>query len=514
MDTVGRYRILPMTTPAQIMTALAVAGAAAFLPLNSQFEEAGNLEQAVEKKARAFEKTAVATAPGADTKTGAAAAAVSAAAMERIPEGVSLAEAVRTIQELAALDGKMLSSRRIMELAAKIMALPPSHMEEARATLQEMKNPILGAALYSALFSRWGELDPEAAKTALEASSTGNPILKFAGAAALAGGWMEKNPDGFIAWISKDQEGLTPQEKKKQQELRDAMMGSVLSGMADIDSATAEKLIAASPKDRRPWLIMDMASRDPNADPREAVSRALAEAGDNSGSRSQVLWRAGDMLSRRDPLEAIKFAEEQKPEERGSIYRSAMDAWVEKDKPEAMKWLKTQPETVQADAVKGMRGEVRDMSYEDMQKFTGGLTGKASQEVWIMAVDTKSSENPQESLQYLPHLDDDHRPNGYIEIAREWTKKDPSAASEWIDGLDPGKEKDHAIQGMVRELRSKEPDSSTIWASTIGDEGTRERLVTENAKTWLKRDEAAATEWINATETISDDVRAKLLDGK
>ena len=67
---------------------------------------------------------------------------------------------------------------------------------------------------------------------------------------------------------------------------------------------------------------------------------------------------------------------------------------------------------------------------------------------------------------------------------------------------------------MVRELRSKEPDSSTIWASTISDEGMRDRLVTENAKTWMKRDEAAATEWINATDTISEEVRTKLLEGK
>ncbi len=503
-----------MNTPVQIITALAVAGAAAFLPLSSQFEEAGNLENAVQRKAAAAEQASTAGVSGANHKTGAAVAAVSAAGMERIPTGVSPADAGHIIQELAALDGKMPSSRRLMELTGKILSLPASHLEEARAVLQEMKNPILGGFLYSALFSRWGEMDPEAAKTALEANTSGNPIFKFAGAASLAGGWMEKNPDSFIAWVSKDAEGLTSQEKKKQQELRDAMLGSVLSGMADIDSATAEKLIAASPKDRRPWLIMDMASRDPNADPRDAVSRALAEAGENSNSRSQVLWRAGEMLSQRDPKEAIKFAEEQKPGDRGSIYRSAMDAWVEKDKPEAMKWLKSQPETVQTDAVKGMRGEVRDMSFDEVQKLSGDLNTRAGQEVWSMAVDAKASQNPQEALEYLPHLGDEQRPNGYNQIAQEWTKKDPTAASEWIDGLAVGREKDHAIQGMVRELRSKEPDSSTIWASTIGDDGTRERLVSENARTWLKRDEAAATEWISSTETISDEVRLKLLDGK
>ncbi len=500
-----------MNTPAQIITALALAGAAAFLPLSDRFHEAGLLEEAAQKKAVAVEKSGAATVAA---EKQAADAIAKAGGMERIPAGVSPADAGRTIQELSALDGKMLSSRKMLELMEKIMVLPPSHMEEARSVLQEIKNPILGGFLYSALFSRWGELDPEEARTALAANTGGNPILKFAGAASLAGGWMEKNPDSFIEWVTKDTEGLTPQEKQKQKELRDAMLGGVLSGMADIDSATAEKLIAASPKERRPSLIMDMASRDPDADPRDAISRALAEAGDNDGSRSSVLWRAGRLLAERDPKEAIKFAEEQQPKERSQVYQQAMNSWLEKDKPEAMKWLKSQPEEVQADAVRGMRGEVSGMEYDEIVKLTGEVSTKASQEVWTMAVDSKASKDPGEALQYLPHVSDTQRPNSYNEIAQEWTKKDPTAASEWIDGLAVGKEKDHAIQGMVRELRSKEPDSSTIWASTISDEGMRDRLVTENAKTWLKRDEATATEWINATDSISDDVRTKLLEGK
>ena len=67
---------------------------------------------------------------------------------------------------------------------------------------------------------------------------------------------------------------------------------------------------------------------------------------------------------------------------------------------------------------------------------------------------------------------------------------------------------------MVKELRGKEPDSSTIWASSISDESMRTRLVTENARTWLKRDPDAATEWISGTETISQEQKDKLLQTK
>ena len=131
-----------------------------------------------------------------------------------------------------------------------------------------------------------------------------------------------------------------------------------------------------------------------------------------------------------------------------------------------------------------------------------------------MGLQQTAQKNPEEALRYLPNVAEDQRPYSYQQIAQSWTKKDPEAASSWIDPMPPGNEKDNAIQGMVEELRTKEPDSSTIWASTIEDEGTRTRLLNENAKLWLKRDRPAAEEWINSTDTLTDDQRAKLLEVK
>ena len=501
-----------MNAPAQIITALVAVGAVAILPLSAQYEEAGILEAAVKKR-----EDAARFQGGSASKSGTTGAegkvegkAEAASDSDRIPAGVSPAVASQTIADLAALDGKMLSTRQIIALLDKIMALPVSHLEEARAVIQETRNPIMGGFLYSALFSRWGELDPDAARTALEANTTPNPIYKFAGAASLAGGWMEKDPDSFLKWLNEDKEGMASKDK----ELRENMMNGLLSGMANIDNATAEKLIAAAPKDRRAWMIMDMAERDPNIDPRDAAARALAEAGDNEGQRSSINWRIGRLLAERDPQDAIKYAEQQSPKERGQTYEAAMSSWVRDDKAEAMKWLKGQPPEVQKDAVRGLRHQMDDMSYEEVAKLSGEVKGDAAASVWSMALDETADRNPQEALRYLPNVSEAQRPNSYNEIAQAWTKKDPKAASEWIYDLSPGKEKDHAITGMVRELRSKEPDSSTIWASTIGDEGMRGNLVSENARTWLKRDRAAAEEWIHATESISQEQKDKLLESR
>lgn len=500
-----------MNAPAQVLAALALAGAAAILPLSARFQEAGFLREKVEKRSAASPSVgrdgAGNLASGAQKTEGSAAAAQA----ERIPPGIPAVNAAEVIAELTALDGKMLSSRRIVELLDKVMSLPESHMEEARAAIENSKNMVLTGFLASALYSRWGELNPEGAKTALEgASKSGNPIFKFAGAAALAGGWMEKDPDAFIKWVTESKEG----EAEASREMRSTMMNAALVGMANIDPATAEKLIASAPKERRAWMILDMAENDPNVDPRDAATRALAEAGEDNGQRNSVHWRLARMLASKDPQEAIKYAETLPEKERGNYYQSGFESWMKKDKVEAMKWVTQQPESVQTESVRGMRGQFDDMNYDETVKFAEQLGSKAGEEVWFSALSEKARKNPQEAIAYLPNVPEERRHFSYQEISQNWTKKDSQAASEWIYDLEPGKEKDHAIEGMVRELKGKEPDSSTIWAASVEDEKMRERLVQENAKVWLKRDRPAAEEWINNAENLSDEFKDKLLAPK
>jgi hypothetical protein len=299
----------------------------------------------------------------------------------------------------------------------------------------------------------------------------------------------------------------------KQNEMKTRMLEAVVSGMAELDSGTMERLIAAAPADRRPSMILNMAQNDPDADPKEAILRAYAEAGDSQGARDSINWRAGRMLAEKDPQEAIKFAEEhQKPGERSQTYEAAMDSWVKDDKTGAMKWLRGQPEDVQADAVRGLRGELKDMDYDGVAKLTGDLQPKAASNAWEMAMRQTAEKDPAKAVDYLANISEDQRPGSYTELSTSWTKKDPEAASTWVDSLQPGKEKDSAISGMVRELGSKEPDSSTIWASTISDPDTRATQVTAQARNWMRRDEAAATEWINTTETLTPQQKEEIIN--
>ncbi len=503
-----------MKAPAQILTALAIAGAAAYYPLSTRFQEAARLHETAQKRTL-IKGTASGDAAGARGKEGAGGKEGDAKkeAAGRIPAGVPAAEADRILRELSGLDGKMMSSRQILALLEKIMSLPASHMEEAQTVIQGSKNPIMGAFLISALYSRWGELDPEAAKVALESSSGGNPIFKFAGAAALAAGWLEKDPDSLLKWLATQPAGGERRGRGPGMggDMRQIMTESLLTGMGTTDPDTTEKLIASLPQRRRADAVMDMAERDPESDPREAAARAMVEAGDNPEQKEQVNRRLGRLLAERDPKEAIQYASELPENERGDTYRAAMDSWMRKDKAEATKWLKEQTPEVQLSAVQGMRREVGDMSYDEATSWSQQVSPQAGQEVIRMAMQENARRDPEAALRYLPDMTDETRPGGYEQIATEWTRKDAMAASEWIEPLPVGPEKDRAIQGMVQELRRTDPSSSTVWAASVNDEKMRTNLVTENATLWLKREPEAAAAWINETDTLTDDQKDHLL---
>jgi hypothetical protein len=54
-----------------------------------------------------------------------------------------------------------------------------------------------------------------------------------------------------------------------------------------------------------------------------------------------------------------------------------------------------------------------------------------------------------------------------------WAGAEPIAASMWVDKLEPGMTKDHAILGLVRSIEAADPDSAKIWIGSINDPATR-----------------------------------------
>jgi hypothetical protein len=95
-------------------------------------------------------------------------------------------------------------------------------------------------------------------------------------------------------------------------------------------------------------------------------------------------------------------------------------------------------------------------------------------------------------------------------VGESWGRADAPAASEWLNTLPPGAERDAAIGEFVRGTFATDPAAALTWSASIADDGKRARRFAELYPKWLKSDAAAAAVWLSQQTHLSPDDRTAL----
>lgn len=105
--------------------------------------------------------------------------------------------------------------------------------------------------------------------------------------------------------------------------------------------------------------------------------------------------------------------------------------------------------------------------------------------------------DPEAALRWMMALESDRKRQGTVANAfKVWVNHDASAAERWLRHELPNAALDPAVRVMVALTREPEPDRAVEWALLAHDETARRRLVAGAARSWLRRDEAAARAWL------------------
>ena len=94
--------------------------------------------------------------------------------------------------------------------------------------------------------------------------------------------------------------------------------------------------------------------------------------------------------------------------------------------------------------------------------------------------------------------------------ACHWCSKDRAAATQWMQSLPVGPNKDSVAKGMSRALAANDPQAAFDMASGIDDFKLRTTALKNVVEQWSKKDPAAATQWINGS-TLPPEVKTQLL---
>ena len=79
---------------------------------------------------------------------------------------------------------------------------------------------------------------------------------------------------------------------------------------------------------------------------------------------------------------------------------------------------------------------------------------------------------------------------------REWSQRDRTAATGYLNTMPDGLARNHAVETLVGSLAAEDPQSVAAWAATITEPILKQQALVTLGKTWLATDRAAALDWL------------------
>lgn len=383
---------------------------------------------------------------------------------------------VRSIDEIYRQPGQ---SNRIQSLLDFYSNLGPGQFTAEADKLEALpfNERILAGVL---LFGKWAEVDPTAAMAYTDTMGFGGAFVR----PTVLQGWASTDPVNAAKYYT---------DNPAQFAMMNMMGGRGTGGMG---AQGPSEIIAGE------W-----AKQDPAA----AMAWASGLPSNSSAAMSTVVSE----VAKTDPMKAASMAAEMKEDARGEAYQSIAKQWAKKDFNEASTWVAGLPEGERAAAmsaaIEGLSVSNPALAATELGKMTD-LEARAN--VAPMVAKSYAKTDLQGSMTWMNTLDDEAKRESMREVMPIWASADSAAALNFIQTQTSPAVKDRAAESYIWSNRSTPPAQLAEVAGMISNEDDRNRATGVVAARWMQEDKAAATDYINTNESISADMKERLLKGQ
>ncbi len=312
-----------------------------------------------------------------------------------------------------------------------IPALAADNPTSTLAVLNNLK-PAPDERIYTLLFQRWADHDPVQAiqlRQQTPHQDAGDKIL-----CAIVRAWVDREPDAALNWIKSQ-----PNSESKNKGLE-----ACIDELTKTDFPRALNLAQSLPEGAwRSTLIAGLFNNWAAKD-LEAATKACQQLPD--GMAKEKAWES--VLNRRIEQDPASAAEPVKDLEPGDYREKAIVElcyrWPDTNAPAALAWGQSLPSEAERVAALGT------------------------------VVTNWAGKDPQAAMQFVnqhPELSGDV----LGEIAKAWSQSDWSAATNWVENLPNGQQKDAALQALTKTWAQKDPNGMATYALGLpaGDDQTR-----------------------------------------
>ena len=158
--------------------------------------------------------------------------------------------------------------------------------------------------------------------------------------------------------------------------------------------------------------------------------------------------------------------------------------WYKKDRAAARQWMLSLPT--------GPARDVALMSVGDGLTMDRRIDFQNLMDLYLRISDTRVRTELLDSDSFL------------------WCYQDRASATQWMQSLPAGPNKDSVAKGMSRALAANDPQAAFDIAAGIGDFKLRTTALKNVVEQWSKKDPAAATQWIK-NSALPQEVKTQLL---
>ncbi len=88
-------------------------------------------------------------------------------------------------------------------------------------------------------------------------------------------------------------------------------------------------------------------------------------------------------------------------------------------------------------------------------------------------------------------------PDTLVKVINIWAQKDANAAGKWLGEFPPGPLSDAARRTFARQVADRDPEAALSWAETVSDETIREAAIDHIFNSWRQRNPDAAAAFLS-----------------
>lgn len=403
------------------------------------------------------------------TEPGPAEAVASATSAAR--PGSSRGLRVDSAEEAMALPGQ---NNRLQALMNYYAGLSPDEFKEEADKLEELpwSERIMVGYL---LFARWGEEDPTAA-------------MAYTKTMGFTGMFVKKTV--IQSWASKFPQEAANYYTSNASEFRmSGMMGRGRGG------GSAASVIAME------WARQDSAG---------AMAWAKTLEGSDQSDAMQGIFR---MAASEDPASAAQLLASIADEDaRVSAQNTIAREWGGKDWRATQAWIAGLPSDQQeAATARALRG-LADADPAAAAAEISALSGGSDLSDTMQSIARKwGREDPDAAAAWvMQNGNEDARADSIGSVVSSWVARDPAAALEFVHQQPEGALRDRAASSYVISNQGGDIQQNLRIAESIANEDLRRRAIGITATAWMRQDKAGAGEYIDTTQALSDESRARI----